>query len=316
YVSADYIEEGAGASSNSGDSSSTSKAGHVVNISSTLNIRSGAGTNYAVLGHLRNDENVTILGKEGSWYHISYNGTNGYVSAEYIQEGEKTNSSINGTVSTGKGQVYNITTNLRVRSGASTSSTVLGYLLSGQIVDITGTSNEWVKINYKGSNGYVSAEYIRNVDENLSDKFAQVFSVMSAQIGSPYVWGGSGEYLTTSTLNSLKATFPVQAAAGSYNRAANYVNQGYRAFDCSGLMQWGFRQVGINIGRTTYDQINNGYEVSLSSLQPGDLLFYSNLGHVGMYIGNGQWIEAPNSGADVRITSVPWSKISRARRVL
>ena len=135
---------------------------------------------------------------------------------------------------------------------------------------------------------------------------------MRAHIGSPYVWGGSGEYLTTSSLNSLKSRFPLH----NYRRAEQYVNQGYRAFDCSGLMQWGFRQVGIIIGRTTYDQINNGYEVSLSNLQPGDLLFYGNLSHVGMYIGNGQWIESPNSNANIRVTTVPWSKITRARRVI
>ena len=139
---------------------------------------------------------------------------------------------------------------------------------------------------------------------------------MKQHIGSPYVWGGSGEYLTTASLNSLKKTYPIQAAAGMYNRAAQYVDRGFRAFDCSGLMQWGFKQVGISIGRSTWDQINNGYEVSVNALQPGDLLFYSNLQHVGMYIGNGQWIESPNSSADVRIATVPWSKIGRARRIL
>ena len=139
---------------------------------------------------------------------------------------------------------------------------------------------------------------------------------MKQHIGSPYVWGGSGEYLTTASLNSLKKTYPVQAAEGMYNRAAQYVDRGFRAFDCSGLMQWGFKQVGISIGRSTWDQINNGYEVSVNALQPGDLLFYSNLQHVGMYIGNGQWIESPNSSADVRIATVPWSKIGKVRRIL
>ena len=87
-------------------------------------------------------------------------------------------------------------------------------------------------------------------------------------------------------------------------------------FDCSGFMQWGFNKANISIGRTTYDQIKSGVEVSLDDVQPGDLLFYSNLGHVGMYIGNGQWIESPNHGKTVRITNVPWSSIGRARRVL
>jgi len=95
-----------------------------------------------------------------------------------------------------------------------------------------------------------------------------------------------------------------------------YVDSGLRAFDCSGLMQWAFAKANINIGRSTYDQINAGVEVSINNIQPGDLLFYSNLGHVGMYIGNGQWIESPNTGKTVRITDVRWDSATRARRVL
>ena len=87
-------------------------------------------------------------------------------------------------------------------------------------------------------------------------------------------------------------------------------------FDCSGLMQWGFKQGGVSIGRTTYDQARNGVGVSVKNAQPGDLLLYSDKSHVGMYIGNGQWIESPNSRSVVRITNVPWSKIGIARRVL
>lgn len=87
-------------------------------------------------------------------------------------------------------------------------------------------------------------------------------------------------------------------------------------FDCSGFMQWGFKKANINIGRTTYNQINSGVEVSINNIQPGDLLFYNDLGHVGMYVGDGQWIEAPNSGKTIRITNVPWNVVTRARRVL
>ena len=139
---------------------------------------------------------------------------------------------------------------------------------------------------------------------------------MKSQIGSPYIYGGVGETLTSSLLSSLRRTFPDHAARGFYDIPSKYLNGNYRAFDCSGLMQWSFRQAGISLGRTTWDQVNNGYEVSPSNAKPGDLLFFSNLGHVGMYIGNGQWIEAPNKGKFVSIAPVPWSKIGRARRVL
>ena len=209
---------------------------------------------------------------------------------------------------------------LTVRTEATTSSLVLGYLLEGQVVEITGTSGEWYKIIFNGKPGYVSSKYIKIVEdlteEESSSIYEKAFAAMKAQLGSPYVWGGSGEYLTTASLNSLKAKFPNETAKGWYVRAERYVDKGYRSFDCSGLMQWGFRQAGVVIGRTTWAQIGEGREVSLSDIKPGDLLFYSSLDHVGMYIGDGKWIESPNTNADVRIVDVPWSRVTRARRII
>ena len=319
YVSAQYLQEvseGTSTPATTPTPTPVNKTGKVVNISSSLNIRSGAGTGYSIVGTLYNGQTVNILEKSGDWYHISHNGVTGYVSAQYLQEVASGSSSNEGAMSSGEGVVYNITTNLRVRAAASTNSLVLGYLYNGDRVKILGASNGWTQIEYKGTTGYVSSEYIRSADSSSSVDataiFNKVYSIMREHVGSPYVWGGSGEYLTTSSLNALKSRFP----GHNYSRAERYVNQGYRAFDCSGLMQWGFRQVGINIGRTTYDQIYNGHKVSLSNLQPGDLLFNKDITHVGMYVGNGQWIESPNSNADIRVVPVPWSSITRARRVI
>ncbi|MGL4108942.1 C40 family peptidase [Clostridium sp. LP20] len=329
YVHKDYVKKAgssdSGSSNNGGSTNVETIKGHVVNAPSGLRIRSGASTNSTVLGTLQNGQNVDIKGESGEWYKIDFDGTTGYAHKDYIQKGESNNSdsSNNGgsdVVENKKGQVYNVTSNLRVRSEADANSSVLGYLLSGEVVDIIGTTGDWYKILFNSKPGYVSKDYIKIVDgstsTNPSSTFENVFNAMKAHLGSPYVWGGSGEYLTTSLLNMLKATYPSQTANGAYVRAERYADKGYRAFDCSGLMQWGFRQAGINIGRSTWDQIGNGREVSTNDLKPGDLLFYSNLEHVGMYIGNGQWIEAPNKNADVRIVNVPWSKIGRARRVL
>ncbi|MDD6796373.1 MAG: C40 family peptidase, partial [Clostridiaceae bacterium] len=343
YVSKDYIQKGGSSSSsnstgnNSGSTNSSTSTsvteGKVVNVSSSLNVRSEVGG--PVIGSLRNGQTVSIIGESGNWYKINYNGRTGYVSKDYVQKSGasnsgSTNSSSNNTGSSNsnqtmnkQGQVYNVSSNLRVRSGASSSATVLGYLTNGQVVTITGKSGNWYKIDFNGKDGYVSSDYIRDysvnnsgttTDGNVSNSNAYntILNAMKVHIGSPYVWGGSGELLTTDSLNILKKRFPTH----DYSRAEAYVNKGYRAFDCSGLMQWGFAQAGIKIGRTTWDQINDGKEVSLNDLKPGDLLFYSNLQHVGMYIGNGQWIESPNSSANIRIVSVPWSKIGRARRIL
>ncbi|BDU82231.1 C40 family peptidase [Clostridium perfringens] len=368
YIHGDYVQVGENSSNNGGQSSGNNgqssennsgmdtslagKTGKVVNVSTSLRIRQSPSTSSSVVGSLSAGQTFKINGKNGAWYNIDAQGTKGHVHGDYVQvlsgnEGSNSGSNNNQSGSennnldesyNGKaGKVVNVTTNLRLRSQPSTSSSVLAYLLPNERFTLQGkTSSGWFKVNYNGKVGYLHEDYVKIVssDEGANgntggsqngstsggqvnqSKYEQVLSIMKSQIGSPYIYGGAGETLTSSLLSSLRRTFPDHAARGFYDIPSNYLNGNYRAFDCSGLMQWSFRQAGISLGRTTWDQINNGYEVSPSNAKPGDLLFFSNLGHVGMYIGNGQWIEAPNKGKFVSITSVPWSKIGRARRVL
>ena len=97
---------------------------------------------------------------------------------------------------------------------------------------------------------------------------------------------------------------------------------GPNTFDCSGLMLWCHKQLGISIPRTSLDQSKSGKLVSKSDLQPGDLIFWkttsAEVGHVGMYVGNGQFIHAPNKSKPVKYDSLSSSYYSsryvRARR--
>lgn len=94
----------------------------------------------------------------------------------------------------------------------------------------------------------------------------------------------------------------------------SYGAAGPNSFDCSGLTYYVYNQAaGINIGRTTYDQINAGREVSRNELQLGDLVFTSS-NHVGIYVGNNQMIHSPQTGDVVKISTI--SKFWRARRIL
>lgn len=76
-------------------------------------------------------------------------------------------------------------------------------------------------------------------------------------------------------------------------------------FDCSGFTQFVFANCGIRIGRTTYDQLNNGVQVSRSELKPGDLVLFGSAGsphHVGIYVGNNCYIHSPRTGDVIRIS--------------
>ncbi|MFL0245472.1 NlpC/P60 family protein [Candidatus Clostridium stratigraminis] len=118
-------------------------------------------------------------------------------------------------------------------------------------------------------------------------------------LGDPYVWSAEGEILTQAVINEYKNTDHDLTGMEGYI--------GRQSFDCSGLMQYVYAHFGIHISRTTYTQINEGTPVSRNNLQPGDLIFfgtYSDPHHVGMYVGNNCYIQAPYSGDVVRVSSL------------
>lgn len=101
-----------------------------------------------------------------------------------------------------------------------------------------------------------------------------------------------------------RAAAAVRAALSKLGRPYVWGAAGPTAFDCSGLTQWAYRQAGVDISRTTFTQIHDGPAVPRSMVAPGDLVF-PHAGHVQMYIGNGQVVEAPHSGANVQISAMP-----------
>jgi cell wall-associated NlpC family hydrolase len=107
-----------------------------------------------------------------------------------------------------------------------------------------------------------------------------------SMLGTPYVWGGSQP----------------------------------GGFDCSGLVMWAFAQVGVSLPHSTYADYGLGVPVSRDQLQPGDLVFFDGLGHMGIYIGGDQFVHAPHTGDVVKISSLSesWyaSTYVGARRIL
>ncbi|MGU8138384.1 SH3 domain-containing protein [Clostridium perfringens] len=153
---------------------STEKTG-IVNVSSSLNVRSSASTSSKVIGSLSGNTKVTIVGEEGAFYKIEYKGSHGYVAKEYVKGVTENNNSNQGTQtpekpstpeSTEKTGIVNVSSSLNVRSSASTSSKVIGSLSGNTKVTIVGEEGAFYKIEYKGSHGYVAKEYIKDVTES------------------------------------------------------------------------------------------------------------------------------------------------------
>jgi cell wall-associated NlpC family hydrolase len=101
-------------------------------------------------------------------------------------------------------------------------------------------------------------------------QYGGVVGIAMRYLGVPYVWGGASP----------------------------------SGFDCSGLVMYAYAQMGISLPHYTGAQWNVGVPVSRSDLQPGDLVFFDGLGHVGLYIGGGQFIHAPHTGDVVKISSM------------
>ena len=98
-----------------------------------------------------------------------------------------------------------------------------------------------------------------------------------------------------------RAGIAVRAALSRLGRPYVWGATGPDQFDCSGLVQWSYAQAGLHLDRTTYQQINGGFPVARSQVRPGDLVF-PHAGHVQLAIGNNLVVEAPHSGAAVRIS--------------
>ncbi|MFJ8749820.1 NlpC/P60 family protein [Streptomyces sp. NPDC102441] len=107
-------------------------------------------------------------------------------------------------------------------------------------------------------------------------KAEKVLAFARAQIGKPYVWGATGP----------------------------------SSYDCSGLTQAAWKEAGVDLPRTTWDQVEVGTRVATADLQPGDLVFfYDDISHVGIYKGDGMMIHAPKPGANVREESIYYMPI-------
>ena len=108
------------------------------------------------------------------------------------------------------------------------------------------------------------------------------FDAAKSKVGAMYSWGASGPY----------------------------------NFDCSGLVQWAYKQAGIELPRTSFEQSHVGAPVAFDNLQIGDIVITNGGGHVGMYAGEGQLLNAVQSGEPVSYTSLSSDDVVTARRIL
>lgn len=229
----------------------------------------------------------------------------------------------------------NVTSFLYVRSEPTKESEYVGKLYPGYAARITGPVGEWTAVESGDVTGYVKTEYIltgaeaQMYAENLVTE-AQQEGKEEAEAFTYAVSRKSEEaQMTQEVQENVQQTETTEVSAQPASNgqaivdyACQFIGNPYvwggtsltDGADCSGFVQSVFAHFGISLPRTTYDQIYAGVEVSYDQAMPGDLICYD--GHIGIYIGNGQIVNAQNPEQGIGISPATYTTILSVRRIV
>ena len=303
YVSAEYIK--------------LQEVKGKVNVDS-LNVRSAANLSSSKVTTIKKNAEVVISSMSGDWYYIKSGSIKGYVFFEYITLNGVTKAGTTITKDTAtktstleKNNIFKSTVDsLNVRKTASLSGKKVATLSKGNQVTFQSVAKEdanWYQITTsKGVTGYVHKDYLAFYSKPTTKN--------TATTAPKSVNPTKAEQIIAKAKQYLGVKYVYGAASPS-------------AFDCSGFTQYVFKQYGVSLSRSALAQSKNGVAVSKANLQPGDLVFFKSypyktvIGHVGLYIGGGQFIHAASGNKNkVVITklSEPYyvQTYMAARRVL
>lgn len=309
----------------------------IVTTSSGLRLRAKPNTDAEILAVAHYSDNVVIIRQVGEWYLVNYNLNIGYMHADYLQVKDREN------IDLGYGSIDPSLCNMR--SLPTTESDLVAQITSGETVYIFGFNCGWYKVKYNGMIGYIRSDLVTLLEkpyinsgvaatifDNSNNSNSTSSSDSTGTSSSSDNDTSSDSYSESDNSNSTDNNSTTYSG-GIGEQAAAYAQKfvgypyvyggnGPSSFDCSGFVKYVYAQFGYNINRTATAQMSNGYSVSKSELRPGDLVFFYNgggIGHVGMYIGNNQFIHAANSRSGVIITSLSSSwyqeRYAGARRI-
>lgn len=267
----------------------------ISNVTTYLNVRKGPDTSYKVIGKMPGYSACEVLGEEDGWYKIQSGNVTGYVSAEFILTGYEAN------VKAKEKMTEMLVVNcdkLNVREEASTDCDIATKVSQGEHLEIVEDEKDgWYKAEINGLSGYVSAEYV-DVVYTLPTA-VEIKEIVSTTTSTP-----SSSSTPSASYENLDPTVS-QTAVNLINTAMEYLGCPYvyggnsltSGIDCSGFVKQIFAKYGYSLPRTSSQYVNVGTQVPLDQIKPGDILIYrygSRIGHVAIYIGNGQIIHAAN----------------------
>ena len=331
------------------DSASYTDVNETVWATYSVSIRSAASTDADKLGVLVGSYSITRTGVgDNGWSKVDYNGQAGYIKSEYLTATKPADASddTQQTVEEKEETVY-ATAGVNIRAKASADADVIGTLIAGYSITRTSDSNGWSKVNYDGQTGYIKSDYLTTTKPQAAEnnkigtlvaggsitrtgKTSSGWSRVDYDGQTGYI---KSDYLTTtkptvtsnttassssssSSLGQQIADFAVQYVGYPYVYGGNSLTEGV---DCSGFTQQVYLHFGYSIPRRASIQATVGTSVAISDLQPGDLVFYGDsegVGHVVIYIGNGQVVHASTPSKGIIISDLYYRTPMCAKRII
>lgn len=290
----------------------------VAAVQTAVNVRAKASMDAEVVGKLYSKNVATVLTSEDGWYKIESGNVRGYVKAEYLLVG-------NPNVLKAASITY-ATVNaeaLRIRKEPTTESKVVGRVPKGEDIVVLDEKDGFVKVSIEEGNGWVSKEYVTlrteySYGETIEEEKARLKKEEEAREAARKAaskkksgGGGGGNYVVPDGGDgSAVATYALQFVGNPYRWGGSSLTNGT---DCSGFVMSVYAAFGISLPHSSRSLRSVGYAVSVSEMQPGDIICYS--GHVAIYIGNGQIVHASNRRDGIKVSNASYRSIICVRRI-
>lgn len=275
-----------------------------------VNIRKSPNTNSKIKGKLYRGSAAKIVKTKGKWVKIISGSVSGYIRKDYLAIGAKAEK-----VADKFGKTYAVvkkgTDTLNVRKKKSTEAGIVKQIGDGDSYVVKSEGSEWVKIKLSGSEtGYVSKDYV-----STKFRFNKAVSIKEEQAGSDSDSTASGGS-SYSSRGAGVASYALQFIGNPYVWGGSSLTNGA---DCSGFTMSVYAHFGYGLPHSSASQAGCGRAISLSELQPGDLVFYrhgGSIGHVAMYIGGGRVVHAQCKRTGITTSSVNYRTPACARRII